>query len=164
MKIVIGGDHAGFPLKRILIPHLEEAGHDVLDVGPQDESPVDFPDMVKTLCQELLAGQAERGILCCGTGVGASMASNRIRGIRAALCHDTHCAHQSVEHDNANILCMGNWIVGEKLAIEIVDTFIRAEFIASEDHVRRIAKLEALLDWQIAPTSTKGNALKGNAP
>jgi len=149
MRIVIGGDHAGFPLKQNLISWLKENGQEVKDVGPYRDEPVDFPDMVRVLCTELLTNQAERGILCCGTGVGASMAANRIRGIRAALCHDTHCAHQCVEHDNANILCMGNWIVGPKLAIDITQSFLNADFIASDDHLRRIAKLEALADWKL---------------
>ncbi len=147
MRIVIGGDHAGFQLKTQLIPFLEEMGHHVTDVGAHSEEPVDFPDVARDLCELLLEEKADRGIMCCGTGVGASIACNKIRGIRAALCHDTHCAHQCVEHDNVNVLTMGHWIIGRKLAEEIVTAFMGAVFEDNEDFHRRVAKLSELEEW-----------------
>ena len=147
MRIVIGGDHAGFPLKTHLIPFIEELGHEVTDVGAFSEEPVDFPDVAKELCELILDGKADRGVMCCGTGVGASIACNKIRGIRAALCHDTHCAHQCVEHDNVNVVALGHWIIGQKLAEEIVTAFIGAEFEDNEDFHRRVAKLDELEEW-----------------
>ena len=119
MKLVIGSDHAGFPLKAPVIELLRTWGHTVNDVGTYSAAPVDFPDIAKKVCGEILSGRAVRGIMVCGTGVGAAIAGNKIRGIRAALCHDTFCAHQCVEHDDVNLLCLGGWIVGIKLAEEI---------------------------------------------
>lgn len=147
MRIVIGGDHAGFQLKSHLMSFLKELGHEVTDVGAFDEEPVDFPDVAKELCVLLLDGKADRGIMCCGTGVGASIACNKIRGIRAALCHHTHCAHQCVEHDNVNVVAMGHWIIGQKLSEEIAAVFIEAVFEDSEDVRRRVAKLDELEEW-----------------
>ena len=147
MRIVIGGDHAGFPLKSHLIPFLEALGHEVTDVGAFDENPVDFPDVAKALCGPLLDGEADRGSMGCGTGVGAAIACNKIRGIRAALCHDTHCAHQCVEHDDVNVAAMGHWIIGQKLAEEIVTAYIDAVFDDTEDVRRRVAKLSELDEW-----------------
>ena len=147
MRIVIGGDHAGFPLKSHLIPFLEALGHEVTDVGAVDENPVDFPDVAKALCGPLLDGEADRGSMGCGTGVGAAIACNKIRGIRAALCHDTHCAHQCVEHDDVNVAAMGHWIIGQKLAEEIVTAYIDAVFDDTEDVRRRVAKLSELDEW-----------------
>ena len=126
---------------------LKELGHEVTDVGAFDEEPVDFPDVAKELCVLLLDGKADRGTMCCGTGVGASIACNKIRGIRAALCHDTHCAHQCVEHDNVNVVAMGHWIIGQKLSEEIAAAFIGAVFEDSEDVRRRVAKLDELEEW-----------------
>lgn len=142
MKLVVGGDHAGLPLKRLIVAHLSGA-HRVDDVGTYDENPVDFPDVVLAACRKLGAG-ADRVILACGTGIGASMAANKIRGVRAALAHDSYSAHQSVEHDDANVLCIGAWIVGPSLALEIVDAFLAARWNRDDDVVRRVAKLHAL--------------------
>ena len=111
MKLVIGSDHAGFPLKGPVIELLRSWGHTVNDVGTYSTAPVDFPDIAKKACAEILTGRAQRGIMVCGTGVGAAIAGNKIRGIRAALCHDTFCAHQCVEHDDVNLLCLGGWII-----------------------------------------------------
>ncbi|MCH2663764.1 RpiB/LacA/LacB family sugar-phosphate isomerase, partial [bacterium] len=111
------------------------------------EEPVDFPDVAKALCEQLIERTADRGVMCCGTGVGASIACNKIRGIRAALCHDTHCAHQCVEHDNVNVLALGHWIIGQNLAEEIVTAFTEAKFEDNEDFHRRVAKLEELAEW-----------------
>jgi ribose 5-phosphate isomerase B len=144
MRIVIGGDHAGVPLKTELARRLAGAGHDVRDVGAVDERPVDFPDMTAALCELVTTGEADRGVLVCGTGIGASIAANKIRGIRAALAHDVYSAHQSVEHDDANVLCLGAWIVGRELAWEITTAFLAARWDATPDVVRRVAKLSVL--------------------
>jgi ribose 5-phosphate isomerase B len=144
MKLVIGSDHAGFPLKGPVLELLRSWGHTVNDVGAYSAAPVDFPDIAKKVCGEILSGRAQRGIMVCGTGVGAAIAGNKIRGIRAALCHDTFCAHQSVEHDDVNLLCFGAWIVGIKLAEEILRAYLNARFSTDEDFRRRVRKLEEL--------------------
>ena len=146
MKIVIGSDHAGFPLKADIRKNLEALGHTVEDVGSYDAEPVDFPDIAKLVCTKVRDGAAERGLLVCGTGVGAAIAANKIRGIRAAVCHDVHSAHQSVEHDDVNVMCIGAQIVGPWLARDLVTTFIAAEFDRSEDFLRRVEKLHAMED------------------
>lgn len=144
LKLVIGSDHAGFPLKGPVLELVRSWGHTVNDVGTYSTAPVDFPDIAKKLCGEILSGRAERGIMVCGTGVGAAIAGNKIRGIRAALCHDTFCAHQCVEHDDVNLLCLGGWIVGIKLAEEILRAYLNARFSTDEDFRRRVRKLEEL--------------------
>ncbi|MBB4000537.1 ribose 5-phosphate isomerase B [Aureimonas pseudogalii] len=144
MKIVIGSDHAGFPLKADIVRGLEAAGHAVEDVGSYDPDPVDFPDIAKLVCTKVRDGAAERGLLVCGTGVGAAIAANKIRGIRAAVCHDVHSAHQSVEHDDVNVMCIGAQIVGPWLANDLVSAFFAAEFDRNEDFVRRVEKLARL--------------------
>src|SRR4051794_35972589 len=136
MRVVIGADHAGFPLKNITIRALEAWGYDVEDAGTYDTNPVDFPVITRELCDPLRAGEYDRGILICGTGVGASMAANKIPGIRAALCHDAYSAHQCVEHDNANVLCLGAQIVGDRLALDLLQAYLQAEF-STEEHFRR---------------------------
>ena len=112
MKVVIGCDHAGFPMKQTVIDHLQSRGHEVIDVGSHTPDPVDFPDVAKALTAAVLDGRAERGLMVCGTGVGASIAANKVPGIRAAVLHDVHCAHQAVEHDDVNVMCIGAKIVG----------------------------------------------------
>ncbi len=144
MKIVIGGDQAGYTLKARLIDALQAWGHSVEHVGAERGEEVDFPDISQSACAALLAGRAERAILVCGTGIGASMAANKVPGIRAALCHDVHSAHQSVEHDNANVLCLGAQIVGEWLALDLVRTYLNARYDDREPYRRRLAKLAAL--------------------
>jgi ribose 5-phosphate isomerase B len=144
MPLVIGSDHAGFPLKGPVIDLLKSWGHPLKDVGCFSTEPVDFPDIAQQACAEILAGRAARGILVCGTGIGATIAGNKIRGIRAALCHDTYSAHQSVEHDDVNLLCMGAWIIGIKLAEEILRAFLHARFSTSEEFRRRVRKLEEM--------------------
>jgi len=141
MKLVIGGDHAGYPLKSQLVVDLRARGHDIRDVGAHAEEMVDFPDVARELCGVLLGGEAERGIMVCGTGVGASIAANKIPGIRAALCHDLYSAHQCVEHDDVNVLCLGAQIVGPLLALELIETFLDARFSTEEHFRRRVAKL-----------------------
>jgi len=144
MRVVVGSDHAGFSLKASLITHLRALGHDLTDVGSFDPDPVDFPDIARTLTARVLSGQAERGIMVCGTGVGAAIAANKVRGIRAAVLHDWHCAHQAVEHDDVNVMCLGAQIVGAWLAADLVDAFLAAKFSTDADFRRRVAKLHEM--------------------
>lgn len=141
MPLAIGCDHAGLPLKGPVIALLKSWGYGVTDCGTYSADPVDFPDIARKVCAEVLSGKAKRGILVCGTGVGACIAGNKVRGIRAALCHDTYSAHQSVEHDDVNLLCMGAWIIGPKLAEEILRAYLSATFSTSEEFRRRVRKL-----------------------
>jgi len=144
MKLAIGCDHAGFPLKGPLIKLLRSWNHSVKDFGSFTPEPVDFPDIAKLLTDEIKSGRAERGIMVCGTGVGASIACNKTHGIRAALCHDTYSAHQCVEHDNVNVLCIGAQNIGPSLAEEILTAFLNAKFSTAEEFRRRVRKLDAL--------------------
>ena len=146
MRIVIGSDHAGFPLKGEIAEHVRSLGHEVADIGSFTPDPVDFPDISKAVCAAVKAGTADRGMLVCGTGVGASIAANKIRGIRAAVCHDMHSAHQSVEHDDVNVMCLGAQIVGPWLARDLVGAFLAARFDPSEDFKRRVEKLRQMED------------------
>jgi ribose 5-phosphate isomerase B len=144
MKLVIGGDHAGFPMKGPVVELLKGWGHPVEDLGTHSPEPVDFPDIAQAVCAAIGQGRAERGVLVCGTGVGACIAGNKIPGIRAALCHDVYSAHQCVEHDDVNLLCMGAQIIGLKLAEEILRAFLVARFSTEEHFRRRVAKLAEL--------------------
>ena len=144
MRLVIGSDHAGWPLKQAVIDHLRNLGHDVVDVGSYDEKPVDFPDIARAVAQKVTSGEAARGIMVCGTGVGASIAANKMKGIRAAVCHDVHSAHQSVEHDDVNVMCIGAQIVGPWLAKDLISSFLSATFSTDEDFRRRVRKLHEL--------------------
>lgn len=144
MRLVVGGDHAGYPLKVLVVDTLRSEGHEVLDVGTDSEEPVDFPDVTEALCRHVLDGSAERGVLVCGTGIGAGMAANKIAGIRAALAHDLYSAHQAVEHDDANVLCLGAQIVGPVIAMELIRTFLAATWEAGPDYTRRLEKLRSL--------------------
>jgi ribose 5-phosphate isomerase B len=144
MKIVIGSDHAGFALKNSAGDLLRSLGHQVLDVGAFNENPSDYPDFAEAVGRAVLDGRAERGVLICGSGVGASVAANKLIGIRAAVCHDTYSAHQGVEHDDMNVLVLGSRVIGVKLAEDLVKAFLGAKFTNEERHVRRIAKIRAL--------------------
>ena len=144
MKIVVGSDHAGFHLKQTLLESLKAKGHEIVDVGSYDPNPVDFPDIATKVADAVLAKTVQRGLMVCGTGVGASIAANKISGIRAAVCHDAHSAHQCVEHDDVNVMCVGAQIVGPWLAADLVDAFLGAEFSTDEDFRRRVAKLEEM--------------------
>jgi len=144
MKLAIGGDHAGFPLKSPVIDFLHTLGHEVTDFGTHSPAPVDFPDIARLVCDVVVSGAAERGIMVCGTGVGACIAANKIPGIRAALCHDTYSAHQCVEHDDVNVLCVGAWIVGIRVVEEVLRAFLDAQFSTEEEFRRRVRKLTAL--------------------
>jgi RpiB/LacA/LacB family sugar-phosphate isomerase len=144
MRIVIGADHAGFQLKQFLGEYLRALGHDVIDVGATSEVAVDYPDYAEAVGRRLLDGQAERGVLICGSGVGASVSANKIPGIRAGLCHDSYSAHQGVEHDDTNMLVLGARVIGVELARELVDRFLAARFTGEERHRRRVEKIKAL--------------------
>ena len=144
MNVVIGADHGGFILKADLVEFLKQKGHAVRDVGTYSEEPADYPDYARALARFILDGQADRGILICGSGVGASIAANKFPGIRAAVCHDTFSARQGVEDDAMNVLCLGARIVGRELAKEIVRAFLAASFSGAERHVRRVAKVKEI--------------------
>jgi ribose 5-phosphate isomerase B len=144
MKIAIGGDHAGFGLKQIVAADLRADGHDVTDFGACDTTPSDYPDFAELVCNAVRAGPAERGVLVCGSGVGVAVAANKFPGIRAGLCHDHYSAHQGVEHDDMNVICLGARIVGEEPAREIVRTFLAAQYSGAERHARRLAKVLAI--------------------
>jgi ribose 5-phosphate isomerase B len=144
MKLVVGADHAGFPLKQLVIDTLTGLDHEVLDVGTYSLEPVDFPDIASALSKAIVDGRADRGIIVCGTGIGASIAANKIPGIRAALAHDNYSAHQCVEHDNANVLCLGAWIVGPKVMVDLIRIYVDARWLPDEEFHRRVRKLEQL--------------------
>lgn len=144
MKIAVGTDHAGFPLKDRLVDAIREAGHEVIDCGADRVIPGDdYPDYAERVAGAITGGRAERGVLICGSGVGASVAANKFLGIRAALCHDTFSAHQGVEDDSMNVLCLGARVVGPALAEELLLTFLKARFSGAERHERRLAKVNA---------------------
>ena len=144
MRIVVGADHAGYDLKEVLAAYLRHRGHEVVDVGTNSDDPVDYPDYAQALSQAILDGRAERGVLVCGSGVGSSVAANKIPGIRAGLCHNTYSARQGVEHDNMNVLVLGARVIGIEVARELVDSFLGAEFNGEERHRRRVEKIKAL--------------------
>ena len=144
MRIVVGGDHAGFTLKGPIVERLRSWGHDVIDVGTHDPEPVDFPDIARELCARLIAGEAERGVMVCGTGVGASIAANKVPGIRATVAHDVYSAHQGVEHDDVNVLCLGAQIVGIELASDLIRAYLSARHSEAPEFRRRVAKLRAM--------------------
>jgi len=144
MKVVIGSDHAGFRLKNAMGDLIRLLSHSVLDVGAFNENPSDYPDFAEAVGRAVLDGRAERGVLICGSGIGASVAANKLIGIRAGICHDTYSGHQGVEHDNMNVLVMGSRVVGEKLAEDVVRAFLAAKFTNEERHVRRLAKVDTL--------------------
>ena len=144
MKLALGSDHAGFDLKQTLATFLKGLGHDVLDVGTYTTDPVDYPDFAVAVGKAVLDGRAERGVLICGSGVGASVAANKIVGIRAGLCHDTYSAHQGVEHDDMNVLVLGGRVVGSATAQELVGAYVNAKFTNEERHMRRLNKVRAI--------------------
>jgi ribose 5-phosphate isomerase B len=144
MKIVIGSDHAGFALKVAMGDLLRSMGMEVLDVGAFNENPSDYPDYAEAVGRAVLDGKAERGVLICGSGVGASVAANKLPGIRAAVCHDSYSAHQGVEHDDMNVLVLGSRVVANKLSEDLVRAFIGAKFTHEERHVRRLGKIKSL--------------------
>jgi len=149
--IAIASDHAGFPLKEELKEHLKIVGYDILDLGTDSaDKSVDYPDYAAKAAAAVLSGQARRAIMVCGSGVGACVAANKIRGIRAGLCHDTYSAHQAVEHDNINMLCLGARVIGPAPAFEIAEAYLKAEFTNEDRHKRRLAKVQALEDSNLS--------------
>ena len=153
MLVVIGSDHAGYDLKQFVGQSLKQQGHQVLDVGTDSTAAVDYPDFAEKVGRAVLDGKAERGVLICGSGVGASVAANKLKGVRAGLCHDTYSAHQGVEHDNMNVLVLGSRIIGTETARECVHAFLGAQFTHEERHVRRLGKI-AVLEQKFCDTAS----------
>ena len=141
MRIVLGADHRGYELKDQIAAALKREGHEVLDAGTHNADSVDYPDYARAVGEAIVDGRAERGILVCGSGVGAGIAANKMRGVRAALCHDTYSAHQGVEHDDMNVLCLGARVIGPELAMELVKAFLGARFKGEERLRRRLDKV-----------------------
>ena len=142
MRVAVGADHGGYPLNERIIEELKSAGHEVIDFGTHDGSQADdYPDYARLVGKSVQSGETERGIIICGSGVGASVAANKLKGVRACLCHDTYSAHQGVEHDDINVLCLGARIVGVALALELMRAFLGARFTGEERHARRLAKV-----------------------
>jgi RpiB/LacA/LacB family sugar-phosphate isomerase len=144
MRICVGSDHAGFELKELIRKFLADLGHEVQDVGTHSTDPVDYPDYAEKVANAVLGGKNERGIMICGSGVGASVAANKIPGVRAGLCHDTYSAHQGVEHDHMNVLVLGGRVIGEEMARELVRAYVNAKCTTDERHLRRLAKVAAI--------------------
>lgn len=144
MKIACAFDHAGFPLREAVLGAVEAAGHEPIDMGVRSPEPVDYPDVARKVGRAISTGVAERGVLCCGSGAGVSVAASKIDGVRAATIHDEYTAHQAVEHDDVNVLCLGARVIGEELAREIVGRFLAAEVSDEERHVRRRAKIDQI--------------------
>lgn len=144
MRIAVGSDHAGYDLKERLASWLAESGHAVYDLGTHSSDPVDYPDYAAAVAQAVLDGRADRGIVVCGSGAGASIAANKFNGIRAAVAHDAYTARQMVEHDDVNVLCLGSRVVGQALAEDLVRVFIDARFSREDRHLRRVEKIRAL--------------------
>ena len=144
MRIAVGADHAGFDMKRDLAAYLAKSGHEILDVGAFTAAPVDYPDIAEGVAQAVRNGQSDRGVIVCGSGVGAAVAACKFPGIRAAVCHDTYSARQAVEHDDMNVLCLGSRVIGGELARVLTDTFLAASFSGDQRHMNRLAKIDAI--------------------
>ncbi len=148
MKVAVACDHAGFPLKAVVLEAVRAAGHEPIDLGIDGPEPVDFPDVTARLGRAIQGGQAERGVLICGSGVGACIAANKMKGVWAAICHDTYSAAQGVEHDRMNVLCLGGRVIGPELAVALVRAFLEARYLGDqpggERYARRVAKIERL--------------------
>ena len=150
MKVAVGFDHAGFPLKAIVLQAVRDAGHEAIDLGTNSADPVDFPDYSEKIGRAVQTGEAERGILVCGSGIGACIAANKMKGIYASICHDTYSAAQGVRHDDMNVLCLGGRVVGPELAADLVKAFLGAHYIGNEAGgerlARRVAKIHKIED------------------
>ena len=145
MTFAVASDHAGYPLKQTVVEDLKGLGHQVIDLGPPHPDPNDdYPDFAALVCEAIRDGKGDRGILLCGSGVGVSVAANKFPGIRAAICHDHYSAHQGVEHDDMNVLCIGTRIVGPEVARELATAFAQAAFTHEDRHARRLAKVKAI--------------------
>ena len=149
MIIAVATDHGGFGLKQRVLDVVRECGHEPLDLGTYSTDPVDYPDFARAIGEAIQQGRAARGVLMCGSGVGASVAANKMIGIRAGLCHDTYSAHQGVEHDNMNVLCLGARVIGPELMADLVRAYLGANFSGEERHVRRLRKVDAIESAQL---------------
>lgn len=149
MRVAVACDHAGFPLKDVVIDTVRKSGHEVLDLGTDSAAPVDYPDFAEKIGRAIQRGEADRGILLCGSGVGAAVAANKMIGVRAGVCHDTYSAHQCVEHDDVNILALGGRVIGPEVAVEVIKSYLGAKFTGEERHVRRLAKIKAIEQSEI---------------
>ncbi len=156
MRVAVASDHAGFPLKQLITEFVATLGHDVTDLGNHGTDPVDYPDYAEAVGRAIRNGRVERGILICGSGVGASVAANKLPGVRAGLCHDTYSAHQGVEHDDMNVLVVGGRVIGSALARELIAAFLQARFGDAERHTRRLRKIRVLerTHWDEKPLHT----------
>ncbi len=156
MRIAVGADHAGYEMKAPLIELLRGQGHQVEDVGAHDFDPTDdYPDFARAVAGRVASGRAERGVVVCGSGVGSCLVANKVRGVRASVCHDTYSAHQGVEHDDMNVLCLGSRVVGAELAKELVSVFVSASFIEEGKYLRRLSKLLAMeSEWTEEPSDS----------
>ena len=146
MRIAVACDHAGFPMKSVVLSVVESLGHQAIDLGTNSQESVDYPDFARKLGNAIQDGEADRGVLLCGSGVGASIAANKLRGIYAAVCHDVYSAHQGVEHDRMNVLCLGARIIGPEIIKELVGAFLKAEISTEERHIRRTNKIRDMED------------------
>ena len=144
MRLAIGADHAGFEMKRDIAGFLAQQGHEVTDLGTHTTAAVDYPDIASAVAMAIRNGQADRGILICGSGAGASVAASKFPGVRAAICHDTYTARQAVEHDDLNVLCLGSRVIGPALARTLIEAFLTATFSNEERHLRRLGKIDAI--------------------
>jgi ribose 5-phosphate isomerase B len=144
MKVIIAADHAGFDYKNVLLKVIQQQGYEVMDIGTFSKEPDDYPDRAAEVANAILSNKGDRGIIICGSGAGVCIAANKFKGIRAGVCHDTYSAHQCVEHDNVNILCLGERVIGIELAREIIFTFLKAEFTADPRHQRRLIKIKEI--------------------
>ncbi len=144
MRVALGSDHAGFELKNHLASMLSDSGYTVFDLGTHTSDSVDYPDFAAAVGKAVIDGRADRGIVICGSGAGASVAANKIKGVRAVVAHDTYTAHQAVEHDDVNVLCLGSRVIGSAVAEELAVTFLSADFSGEERHLRRLNKVKAL--------------------
>jgi ribose 5-phosphate isomerase B len=156
VRVAVGADHAGFLLKQALVERLRPSGHDVLDLGTDSADPVDYPDYAEAVGRAVLEGKADRGVLMCGSGVGASVAANKLPGIRAGLCHDTYSAHQGVEHDDMNVLVLGSRVIGRELAWELVEAFLSATFSGEARHRARRDKVTAMESRRESDPTSRG--------
>lgn len=144
MRVAVGSDHAGFEMKQSVVAHIQSLGHMVLDVGTDSPAPADYPDFAEAVGKAVIDKEADRGVMICGSGVGAVVAVNKIPGIRGAVCHDCYSAHQGVEHDNMNVLVLGSRVIANQMAHELVSLFLNAKFSNDERHLRRLAKIDKL--------------------
>ena len=144
MRIAVAADHAGFPIKEEVLRILRDAGHDPLDLGTHDTEPVDYPDTARAVAEAVRAGDAQRGVILCGSGAGVAIAACKLPGIRAFVAHDTYTAHQAVEHDDANVACLGARVIGPALAEDVLKAFVAARFTGEDRHCRRLGKIQAI--------------------